>query len=137
MRSFRYFIVNYCYLRTTVGKKLKWDKPYAYQDKFFEAMQNLEDIFVLKSRRIGASWCAVAYALWLCMYHPDIVILLLSRKEFYAKRLLTRIKFIYKRLPSWMRPKMGTDSTTAVSFVYKSGDELSESWGLSLTKTDL
>lgn len=136
MRSFRYFVVNYCYLRTTTGRKLKWDKPFAYQEKFFKAMQALEDIFVLKSRRIGASWCACAYALWLCMYRPDIVILLLSRKEFYAKRLLTRIKFIYKHLPSWMRPKMGTSSKTEISFVYKSGDELSESFVFSLTTTD-
>jgi len=136
MRSFRYWIVNYCYLRTTTGKKLKWDKPYAYQDKFFQAMQDLEDIFVLKSRRIGASWCACAYALWLCMYHPDIVILLLSRKEFYAKRLLTRVKFIYKHLPSWMRPRLGSDSKTEVSFIYKSGDGISESFVFSLTTTD-
>ena len=130
-----YFVSTYCYLRHTTQGKIKWN-PYPYQLELLEALQRVEDVFVLKSRRVGASWTVCAYVLWLTMFHPDLTALLLSRKEFYAKGLLRRIKFMIKNLPLWMRPKLKTDSQSEMIFEFVFEDETAESNIISLTTTD-
>ena len=130
-----YFVETYCWLRHTTKGKIRWN-PYPYQRELLEALQNGEDVFVLKSRRVGASWTVCAFVLWLTIFHPDLTAMLLSRKEFYAKGLLRRIKFMIKNLPQWLRPtvKVDTQAELVFEFVYK--DESAESNIISLTTTD-
>ncbi len=131
-----YWLKAYCYLKHTTLGKIPWDKPYAYQEILIEKLQNKDDIIVLKSRRIGASWTVCAYVLWLCIFHPDITCMLLSRKESLAKGLLKRIKFMLVNLPRWMQPKVGVNTLTELSFVFSTDEETAESNIMSLTTTD-
>lgn len=131
-----YWLKRYAYLKHTTRGKIPWDKPYRPQIKMLEALYRGEDIFVLKSRRVGASWTVCAFVLWKCMFHPDLTALLLSRKEMYAKGLLRRVKFIHKNLPAWMRSRTKGDNKTELIFEFKYGDEIAESNVISLTTTD-
>jgi hypothetical protein len=131
-----YWLKNYAYLKHTTKGKIRWDKPYPYQVEVLEALNDGEDVFVNKSRRVGASWTACAFILWKCMFHPDMSALLLSRKEFYAKGLLKRIKFMYDNLPAWMRPRRKVNSQSELSFEFRKGDDVAESNIISLTTTD-
>jgi hypothetical protein len=123
-------------LKHTTQGKIKWDKPYPYQVALLEALQNGDDVFLNKSRRVGASWTCCAYVFWRVLFHPDISVLILSRKELYAKGLLRRVKFMYKNLPGFLKPKLGSNTQSEMSFVFQVGEEYAESNILSLTTTD-
>jgi phage terminase large subunit-like protein len=62
-------------------------------------------VVILKARQLGISWLCCAYVLWLCLFHPGRVVLLLSKGEVEANELSRRIKVMYARLPDWMRAK--------------------------------
>ena len=136
IESVLYWLKTYVYLKHTSRGKIRWNKPYPYQEERLEALEAGEDVIVLKSRRIGASWTVCAYVLWLSIFHPDLTCMLLSRKESLAKGLLKRIRFMLSNLPMWMRPRIGMDTQTELSFIFTHGDETAESNIMSLTTTD-
>jgi hypothetical protein len=59
---------------------------------------------VLKARQLGVSWLAAMYALWVAIRKPGQSILLISRRQDDADKLLAKVAYIYGRLPAW-RPR--------------------------------
>jgi hypothetical protein len=59
---------------------------------------------VLKARQLGVSWLAAMYALWVAIRRPGQSVLLISRNQADAEKLLAKVAFIYERLPAW-RPR--------------------------------
>jgi hypothetical protein len=57
----------------------------------------------LKARQIGFSTLASAYVLWLTFGWPDRNVILLSKTEREAVKLLHKTKYAYKYLPEWVR----------------------------------
>jgi hypothetical protein len=60
-------------------------------------------VIILKARQIGYSTLFAAYCLWLGMFWPDNVIVMLSRNEREAQKLLSKTDYAYKRLPDWLK----------------------------------
>lgn len=56
---------------------------------------------VLKARQLGVSWLAAIYALWVAIRRPGQVVLLISRNQPDADKLLEKVAFVYRRLPDW------------------------------------
>lgn len=83
---------------------------YDWQIELLQRLQDGESIITEKSRRVGVSWTCCAFVVWLILFHAEPEILLLSRKEKYAKNLLRKVKFLYKNLPRWMQREIGVDS---------------------------
>jgi hypothetical protein len=64
-------------------------------------LQTLTDdrlVFVLKARRLGLSWLALAYALWTAIFHQGIRVLILCKTETDASELLDRVRRMRDRL---------------------------------------
>jgi hypothetical protein len=59
---------------------------------------------VLKARQLGVSWMAAIYALWVAIRRPGQSVLLISRNQADAEKLLEKVAFVYERLPDW-RPR--------------------------------
>ena len=133
--DFIYFLKQYLYIKHTTQGRLKWDKPYPFQVRVGRALQNGEDIFVCKSRRVGASTIVCAFALWLTMFFPDKEVIFLSEKESKAKSLLTRTRFMLRNLPPWLRPKTGANTKTELEFRFSVKEEAASSKITSLTTT--
>ena len=57
----------------------------------------------LKARQIGFSTLAAAYVLWLTFGWADRNVILLSRTEREAVKLLQKTKYAYKWMPEWVR----------------------------------
>lgn len=110
-----YFITNYLYYKHVVKGKIKWDKPYPYQVKFWKTLQAGRNPIINKTRQIGCSWAAAAFAIWLICFHPDVEILFLSETERKAIRLLKNSRFMYDSIPSWMKPRLKDNSQTRFS----------------------
>jgi len=120
-----YMVETYGYLRHTSLGAIPW-KPYPYQTEMLQAMQRGENVITIKSRQIGCSWTAAAFAIWLIIFHPDSDALILSAKERYAIDFLKKAKFFFNRLPSFLKPKVTVNSRVqfAVAFRAKRGDEI-------------
>lgn len=58
-------------------------------------------VVVLKARQLGVSWLAAMYALWVAIRKPGQSVLLISRNQADAEKLLAKVAYIYWRLPAW------------------------------------
>lgn len=58
---------------------------------------------ILKFRQAGITELISLYCLWLCMYHPNKKVNIISIKDTIAKKVLKKIKFMYKNLPWYLQ----------------------------------
>ena len=79
-----------------------WD----WQWDFLAHVTNHKKVVILKARQLGVSWLLAGYALWTAIFHPNVNILLVSRKEDVASDLLKKAVFIYDRLPPSLKLPM-------------------------------
>ena len=76
---------------------------YPYQKSVL--YQFVKDRFniILKFRQAGITELISMYCLWLAMYHPNKKINIISIKDTTAKKVLKKIKYMYKNLPSYLQ----------------------------------
>ena len=58
---------------------------------------------VLKFRQAGLTELIALYCLWLAMYHDNKNIIIISIKDRVAKKVLRRIRFLYRNLPWYLQ----------------------------------
>ncbi len=58
---------------------------------------------ILKFRQAGITELISMYCLWLAMYHPNKKINIISIKDTTAKKVLKKIKYMYKNLPKHLQ----------------------------------
>jgi hypothetical protein len=56
---------------------------------------------VLKARQLGVSWLAAIFALWTALRRPGQLVLLISKGQDDAEKLLDKVAFVYSHLPAW------------------------------------
>lgn len=74
-----------------------------------------ENVVILKARQIGYTTICAAYSFWLAFFHPDKVIIFLSKGEREAKVIMRMAKYGYRRMPAWLKdrgPKPTADNQT-------------------------
>jgi hypothetical protein len=76
---------------------------WASQAKLLADLAVRKLVIILKARQLGISWLVCAYVLWLCLFRPGRVVLLLSKGDLEAQELTRRVRVMYERLPEWMR----------------------------------
>ena len=76
---------------------------YPYQKSVL--YQFVKDRFniILKFRQAGITELISMYCLWLAMYHPNKKINIISIKDTTAKKVLKKIKYMYKNLPFYLQ----------------------------------
>lgn len=76
---------------------------YPYQKSVL--LQFLKNRFniILKFRQAGITELISMYCLWLAMYHPNKTVVIISIKDRVAKKVLRKIKYMYKNLPSHLQ----------------------------------
>jgi hypothetical protein len=89
------------------------------QKRGLEVFRRERLIVTLKARQIGWTTLVSAYAFWLAFFHPDRLIIFLSKGEREAQAILKMVKYGYKRLPDWMKergPSQGAWNMTVCEF---------------------
>jgi hypothetical protein len=90
----------------------------------YEFLKNRFTI-ILKFRQAGLTELIAAYCLWLAMYQSNKNIIILSIKERVAKKLLKRIKFMYRNLPDYLKVPIingrGEELGTSTDLEFASG----------------
>jgi hypothetical protein len=105
--SFAYFVDRYCRVLSDVGGPAASWVPirlWPEQRRVADALQNHRLLVILKARQLGLTWLALAFALWLVLFHPIATVLLFSRRDDEAVDLLAhRLRGMYDHLPAWLK----------------------------------
>jgi hypothetical protein len=81
-------------------------------------------LIALKTRQCGITWLAAAYVLWRAIFHANELIVIISAKEDLAVEFLDRVKFIFDRLPSYLKPRVYKRTNTELTFGFEEKDPL-------------
>ena len=99
-----YFMKKYCYIQHPKRGRIQFNL-YPFQEKVLTLFQENPYSIVLKSRQLGISTLAAGYSLWLMLFHQDKNILCIATKQDTAKNMVTKVKFMYDNLPTWLKEK--------------------------------
>lgn len=99
--AFTYFCTKYWYIKHPERGRIIFEMRHAQRETIREWMSNRYSV-ALKARQIGFSTLAAAYAFWLAFFWPDRFIVMLSKTEREATKLLAKAKYGFKYLPKWM-----------------------------------
>lgn len=74
-------------------------------------VDNAEHLFLISKSFIPThnSWIAGAFLLWFAMFKEEKTVLILSNKNDNAMEMIHRVRFIYERLPHWLKPGLTAD----------------------------
>lgn len=104
-----YFMKKYYMIQHPTKGRIQF-LLYPFQDKVLHQIKNNEYTIINKSRQLGISTLASAYTLWLMLFHQDKNILCIATKQETAKNMVTKVRFAYGHLPSWLKVKATEDN---------------------------
>lgn len=93
-----FYFATLAYIRHPIRGRVNFEL-YPYQIKVLWYFLTQRFNIVLKFRQAGLTELIALYVLWFALFHPGKNIQIISIKDRVAKRLLGRIKYIYKNLP--------------------------------------
>ena len=97
-----HFMKKYCYIQHPQRGRIPFNL-YPFQEKVLQLFQENPYSVVLKSRQLGISTLGAGYSLWLMLFHKDKNVLCIATKQETAKNMVTKVKFMYENLPSWLK----------------------------------
>ena len=125
LAAFEYFCSEYWFIRHPKRGRIK----FVLRDAQVETARNWMEhryTIVLKARQIGFSTLAAAFVFWETFFWSDRFVVMLSRTEREASKLLQKTKYGYKMLPAWMRvrgPEVLVDNQLKMVFANESSVE--------------
>ena len=99
-----YFMKKYCHIQHPKRGRILFNL-YPFQEKVLKLFQENNYSIILKSRQLGISTLAAGYSTWLMLFNQDKNILCIATKQETAKNMVTKVKFMYDNLPSWLKEK--------------------------------
>lgn len=97
-----FFFSLFCYVIHPMRGKVRFEL-YPYQKSVLYQFVLERFNILLKFRQAGITELISMYCLWLAMYHPNKKINIISIKDTTAKKVLKKIKFMYKNLPWYLQ----------------------------------
>jgi len=92
-------------------------KTFPFQDDCLQAFQDHRYIIVNKSRQLGLSTSAAAYALWLAIFRREKNVLVVATKLPTAQNFVKKVRTMLKSLPPWLvMPSLVEDNKASLSF---------------------
>ncbi len=97
-----HFMKKYCMIQHPQRGRIPF-QLYPFQEKVLTLFQDNPYSIILKSRQLGISTLGAGYSLWLMLFHKDKNVLCIATKQDTAKNMVTKVKFMYENLPSWLK----------------------------------
>lgn len=102
LEAFLYFCEKYWYIKHPEGGRIRFNLYDAQVASVNLWIRNRYSL-MLKARQLGFSTLVSTYSFWLAFFYSDRVIIMLSRTERDAIKLLQKAKYGYRFLPEWMK----------------------------------
>jgi len=116
-----HFMNKYCYIQHPQRGRILFNL-YPFQGKVLHLWRDNPYSVVLKSRQLGISTLAAGYSLWLMLFHKDKNVLCIATKQETAKNMVTKVRFMYDNLPSWL--KIDTIENNRLSLRLSNGSQI-------------
>lgn len=116
-----YFFKKYCYIQHPHRGKILFNL-YDFQEGLIDSFKEHRFNVILKSRQLGISTISAGYATWLMLFHRDKNILVIATTQDVAKNLVTKVRFMYDNLPSWLKVPAAEDNK--LSLRLKNGSQI-------------
>lgn len=87
-----------------------------FQEEYARSFYSDRFVLALKSRQLGFTTVTLAMAIHEAIFHPHARIVIMAQTEPDAMNLLSNAKYMFDRLPDWMKPQVGRDSMTMLFF---------------------
>ena len=113
-----HFMKKYCYIQHPQRGRVLFNL-FPFQDKVLTLWKDHPYSIILKSRQLGISTLSAGYSLWLMLFHKDKNILCIATKQETARNMVTKVKFMYENLPSWL--KIGAEENNKLSLRLNNG----------------
>lgn len=110
-----YFINEYVKIQHPLKGTIPFD-TYPFQEDCIRDFEQFRFNIVLKSRQLGLSTIAAAYAVWLAIFHKDKNILVIATKLPTAQNFIKKVIVMLYALPKWLLMPKFEDSKQQVSF---------------------
>ena len=97
-----HFMKKYCHIQHPQRGRIIFNL-YPFQEKVLHLWRDNPYDIILKSRQLGISTLVAGYSLWLMLFQKDKNILCIATKQETAKNMVTKVKFMFENLPSWLK----------------------------------
>lgn len=87
-------------------------------------LQDSDHVYYTNGILSHNSTTSCIYLLWYGIFHFDKYILIASNKNTNAMEMIDRIKFIYERLPHWLKPGLESDGYNKHSIGFDNGSKI-------------
>lgn len=123
-RSFIYFVLNYCYIRSKDEESgsAEGEMPFRMwpdQERSCKVFLTKTYIAILKARQLGLTWLSAAYSLWRCILSRHFLAVVISANEEWASEFIERVRFMHQRLPNWLQRPLSKDGSQNMQFVFE------------------
>ncbi len=96
-----HFINNYCKIQHPVRGTIPF-LLYGFQKECIEQFIEHRFNIILKSRQLGISTIAAAYAVWLALFYRDKNVIVIATKLSTAVNFIKKVTKMIESLPSWL-----------------------------------
>jgi hypothetical protein len=116
-----HFMRKYCFIQHPQRGRIQFNL-YQFQEKVLHLWRDNPYSIILKSRQLGISTLGAGYALWLMTFHQDKNVLCLATTQETAKNMVTKVRFMYENLPSWL--KVQCDENNKLTLKLSNGSQI-------------
>ena len=116
-----HFMKKYCFIQHPQRGRIQFSL-YPFQEKVLKLYQDNPYTLILKSRQLGMSTLCAGYSLWMMLFHKDRNILCVATKQETAKNMVTKVKFMFENLPSWL--KIDADENNKLTLRLANGSQI-------------
>jgi len=116
-----HFMRKYCNIQHPQRGRVIFNL-YPFQTKVLNLWKENPYSLILKSRQLGISTLAAGYSLWLMLFYKDKNILCIATKQETAKNMVTKTKFMFDNLPSWL--KIPADENNKLALKLNNGSQI-------------
>lgn len=118
-----YFVKKYCKIQHPVKGEIPF-QLYPYQENMLRTFAGERLAVVLSARQTGKSQTSAAFLLWFATFNFDKTVLIASNKNDNAMEMIYRIRFMYERLPHWLKAGVNEDGWNKHSIGFDNGSRI-------------
>lgn len=118
-----YFMKKYYWIQHPQRGRIQFNL-FPFQEKVLHQLQKNEYTIINKSRQLGISTLASAYALWLMLFNKDRNVLCIATKQETAKNMVTKVRFGYDNLPKWLKTSDKPSENNKLSLKLTNGSQI-------------
>ena len=116
-----YFMRKYCWIQHPTRGRVQFNL-FPFQESVLKLLNKNDRNIILKSRQLGISTLSAGISLWMMIFQKDKSILVVATKQDTAKNLVTKVKFMYDSLPSWLQ--IGFTENNKLALRLKNGSQV-------------